>query len=52
MRDFICPNCGERKPFTFGVRGSVRWHKCKKCGLTYKSREMRVDEIDEFRGKR
>ena len=49
---FVCPNCGETKPFTHCVRGKMRWHRCRKCGISYKSREMRLDEVDEFRGKR
>jgi uncharacterized protein (DUF983 family) len=48
---FICPNCGQPKPFTRGVRGRTRWHKCKKCGLTYKSREMTAAEVAAFLGK-
>jgi rubredoxin len=41
---FYCPSCGTPKPFTSNVRGRTRWHRCKRCGLTYKSREMSLDE--------
>ena len=49
---FMCPSCGAKKPFTGGVRGRTRFHKCRGCGLLYKSREMSIEEVDAFRGKR
>lgn len=37
---FRCPNCSRHKPFTYKVRGRLRYHKCQACGERYRSWEM------------
>lgn len=37
---FRCPSCGEAKPRTYGKTGRIRYHRCRACGLRYRSLEL------------
>lgn len=45
---FRCPRCGALKPFTYGLRGRVRYHKCNGCGTRFRSVEMTREECARF----
>jgi len=47
---FRCYYCGAAKPFTFGVRGGKRWHRCKECGRIYRSLECAAEDIPRIFG--
>lgn len=34
-----CPKCKSKKIKTYACKPPVRYHKCKTCGLNFKSRE-------------
>lgn len=40
-----CPRCGDAKPFTYGHRGTLRWHLCQGCNTRYRSRELTESEM-------
>jgi len=42
---FRCPHCGRHKPFTYGVVGRVRYHKCQACGKKYRSLEVAPGDV-------
>lgn len=42
---FRCPNCGKHKPFTYGVHGKMRYHKCGACGEKYRSWELSAGDV-------
>ena len=37
---FRCPRCGRHKPFTYAVRGRLRYHQCQRCRQRYRSYEL------------
>lgn len=37
---FRCPRCGRSKPFTYGQKGRIRYHRCQECGTRYRSLEL------------
>ena len=40
-----CPTCNDGKPFTYGRRGRIRYHKCKGCGRRYRSMMLHAGEL-------
>jgi len=34
-----CPNCGSKKQRSYGTKGRLRYHQCRKCELKFKSIE-------------
>jgi transposase-like protein len=38
-----CPACDQARPHVVSTRGRVRWHKCQRCGATFKSVEAARD---------
>jgi len=43
-----CKQCGDTKPRTYGQRGRVRFHECKRCGLFFKSLEIDPDQLGDL----
>lgn len=39
-----CPKCESRSHIQYGRAGCTRYHKCRPCGLRYKSYEKREDK--------
>lgn len=39
-----CPRCNDGKPFTYGRRGRLRYHRCQRCSTRYRS--MMLDPGD------
>jgi uncharacterized protein (DUF983 family) len=45
---FRCPFCGRHKPFTYAVRGRMRYHRCQNCNRKYRSWECGADSVTTF----
>jgi hypothetical protein len=43
-----CPRCGAAKPFTYGQKGRIRYHRCQECNCRYRSLELRRDQLQTF----
>lgn len=46
---FRCPTCGRHKPFTYKVRGRLRYHRCQHCNQKYRSFEVGADSVGDWR---
>jgi len=44
-----CPDCGSKKPITRGQRGRERYHRCRECGVLFKSYEIEPKEFDQWK---
>jgi transcription elongation factor Elf1 len=45
---FQCPRCGRTKPFTYGRKQRVRYHRCQHCGSEFRSLEIKRSEMRDF----
>ena len=45
---FRCPRCQASKPFTYGQKGRVRYHRCQECNTRFRSLELRRDQLATF----
>jgi tRNA(Ile2) C34 agmatinyltransferase TiaS len=45
---FRCPRCTASKPFTYGQKGRIRYHRCQECGTRFRSLELRRDQLQTF----
>jgi biotin synthase-related radical SAM superfamily protein len=43
-----CPTCHRPKPFTYGRKARVRYHRCQHCGAEYRSLELTRKQMREF----
>ena len=45
---FRCPRCGRHKPYTYAVRGRLRYHRCQHCGQRYRSWELDAKAVKDW----
>ncbi|MCA3007423.1 MAG: hypothetical protein INH34_03505 [Phycisphaerales bacterium] len=43
-----CPRCAAPKPFTYGRKLRIRYHRCRDCGAGFRSLELRREQLATF----
>jgi hypothetical protein len=46
---FLCPRCAANRPFTYGVKGCLRYHRCQGCSIRYRSFEVAREDMHRWR---
>jgi hypothetical protein len=43
-----CPRCSAPKPYTYGQKVRIRYHRCQECNTRFRSLELRRDQLATF----